>query len=85
MFAPFVVKDHLRDQFSTWAAIGELGAFRVAIQRAVLHRSGQNGAPALRLALLDTISQIEAELKRSSFEAVAIPDESGFGADLTLP
>jgi hypothetical protein len=29
----FVVKDHLRDQFSTWAGIRELGAFRVAICR----------------------------------------------------
>jgi Na+/H+-dicarboxylate symporter len=82
----FVVKDHLRDQFSTWAAIVELGAFRVAIPNLPYYIDQlKTRAPALKLALIDTVAQIEAHLKGETFDAIAMPAESGSVLTLLYP
>jgi Na+/H+-dicarboxylate symporter/ABC-type amino acid transport substrate-binding protein len=82
----FVVKDHLRDQFSTWADIRELGAYTVAVPNLPYYIDQvRMRAPALKLVLVDTISQIEANLKRETFDAVAMPAESGSVLTLLYP
>ena len=42
-------------------------------------------APALKLAPVDTVSQIEAHLKRETFDAVVMPAESGSVLTLLYP
>jgi len=82
----FVVKDHLRDQFSTWAEIRELGAFPVAIPNLAYYIDHVKiRAPELKLAPADTVSQIEAHLKRETFDAVVMPAESGSVLTLLYP
>jgi Na+/H+-dicarboxylate symporter len=82
----FVVKDHLRDGFSTWAAIRELGAFPTAIPNLPYYIDHvRTRASALKLTLLDTLSDIEANLKRQSFDAVVMPAESGSVLTLLYP
>ena len=82
----FVVKDHLRDQFSTWAQIRELGELPVAIPNLPYYIDHlRTRAPALKLAPIDTASQIEANLKQQTFDAVAMPAESGSVLTLLYP
>ena len=82
----FVVKDYLRDRFSTWGDIRELGPFLVAIPNLPYYvEQLRTRAPALKLALVDSISEIEANLKRESFDAVAMPAESGSVLTLLNP
>jgi Na+/H+-dicarboxylate symporter/ABC-type amino acid transport substrate-binding protein len=82
----FVVKDHLRDQFSTWAAIRELGAFSVAIPNLPYYiEKIRMRAPALKLTPVDSGSQIEANLKQETFDAVVMPAESGSVMSLIYP
>jgi hypothetical protein len=82
----FVVKDHLRDQFSTWMAIGELKKLRIAVPNLPYYIDQiKRRAPALELALVDTVAQIEAHLKRETFDAVAMPAESGSVLTLLYP
>jgi Na+/H+-dicarboxylate symporter/ABC-type amino acid transport substrate-binding protein len=82
----FVVKDHLRDQFSTWADIRNLRAFTVAIPNLPYYIDQvRTRAPALKLTLVDTVSQIETNLKREAFDAVAMPAESGSVLTLLYP
>jgi Na+/H+-dicarboxylate symporter len=82
----FVVRDHLRDQFSTWADIRELGAFPIAVPNLPYYIDQvRMRAPALKLALVDTVSQIEANLKRETFDAVTMPAESGSVLTLLYP
>jgi len=81
----FVVKDHLREEFSSWASIRELGAMPVAIPNSPYYIDHvRRRAPALRLAPT-TVSQIEDHLKRETFEAVAMPAESGSVMTLLYP
>jgi Na+/H+-dicarboxylate symporter len=82
----FVVKDHLRDRFSTWAGVRELGSFPVAIPNLpyyIEHVSAR--APALKLAPSEGMSEIEARLKRETIDAVAMPAESGSVLTLLYP
>ena len=82
----FVVKDHLRDRFSTWAAIRSLGAYRVAIPNLPYYIDHlRTRAPALELKPMDTMSQIETSLKRETFDAVMMPAESGSVLTLLYP
>jgi len=82
----FVVKDHLRDQFSTWAEIRGLGAFPVAIPNLPYYIDKvRMRAPALKLAPVDSVSQIEANLKQETFDAVAMAAESGSVLTLLYP
>jgi ABC-type amino acid transport substrate-binding protein len=58
----FVVKDHLRGNFSTWGEIRELGSFPVAIPNSPYYINHVRvRAPALKLAPLEGMSEIEAE------------------------
>jgi ABC-type amino acid transport substrate-binding protein len=82
----FVVKDHLREQFSTWAEIRELGAFRIAIPNLAYYVSQvKKRAPALKLELIDSLSVIESGLKQGTFDAVVLPAESGSVMTLLYP
>jgi Na+/H+-dicarboxylate symporter/ABC-type amino acid transport substrate-binding protein len=82
----FVVKDHLRDQFSSWAEIRELGGFPVALPNLLYYIDKvKSRAPALKLAPLDSTNQIEDSLKRETFEAVVMPAESGSVMSLLYP
>jgi Na+/H+-dicarboxylate symporter/ABC-type amino acid transport substrate-binding protein len=82
----FVVKDHLRDQFSSWTAIRELGGFPVALPNLLYYIDKvKSRAPALKLAPLDSTNQIEDSLKRETFEAVVMPAESGSVMSLLYP
>jgi ABC-type amino acid transport substrate-binding protein len=82
----FVVKDHLRDQFSTWADIRELGSFPVAVPNLPYYIDQiRTRAPALKLAPVDSASQIEVNLKRETFDATAMPAESGSVLTLLYP
>lgn len=82
----FVVKDHLRDQFSSWAEIRELGGFPVALPNLIYYIDQvKSRAPALKLVPLDSTNQIEDSLKRETFEAVVMPAESGSVMSLLYP
>ena len=82
----FVVKDHLRDQFSSWAEIRELGGFSVALPNLPYYIDKiKSRAPALKLEPLDSTNQIEDSLKRETFAAVAMPAESGSVMSLLYP
>jgi Na+/H+-dicarboxylate symporter len=82
----FVVKDHLRGNFSTWGEIRELGSFPVAIPNSPYYINHvKSRAPALKLAPLDGMSEIEARLKQETIEAVAMPAESGSVLTLLYP
>jgi ABC-type amino acid transport substrate-binding protein len=82
----FVVKDHLREQFSSWTAIRELGGFPVALPNLLYYIDKvKSRAPALKLAPLDSTNQIEDSLKRETFEAVVMPAESGSVMSLLYP
>jgi ABC-type amino acid transport substrate-binding protein len=82
----FVVRDHLRDHFSTWAQIRELGAFRLVVPNLPYYIDRlRTRAPELNLAPVETVSEIEAGLKRGAFDAVAMPAESGSVLTLLHP
>jgi Na+/H+-dicarboxylate symporter/ABC-type amino acid transport substrate-binding protein len=82
----FVVKDHLREQFSSWAEIRELGGFPVALPNLLYYIDKvKSRAPALKLAPMDSTNQIEDSLKRETFEAVVMPAESGSVMSLLYP
>jgi Na+/H+-dicarboxylate symporter/ABC-type amino acid transport substrate-binding protein len=82
----FVVKDHLRDQFSSWAEIRELGGFSVAVPDLLYYIDKvKSRAPALKLVPVESTNQIEASLKRETFEAVVMPAESGSVMSLLYP
>jgi ABC-type amino acid transport substrate-binding protein len=82
----FVVKDYLRGNFSTWGEIRELGSFPVAIPNSPYYINHVRvRAPALKLAPLEGMSEIESRLKQESIEAVAMPAESGSVLTLLYP
>src|SRR6266702_1492293 len=82
----FVVKDHLRDRFSTWAEIRGLGAFPVAIPNLPYYIDHvRRRAPALKLAPVDTVSQFAASLRQAAFDAVAMLAERGSVLTLLFP
>ena len=82
----FVVKDHLRDRFSTWAEIGELAGFPITVPNLPYYIEHlRRRAPLLKLAPVESVSQIEEGLKRESIDAVAMPAESGSVLTLLYP
>ena len=82
----FVVKDHLREEFSSWANVRDLGVFPVAIPDSPYYvEQIKRRAPALKLELVDTINQIEDGLKKGTFDAVALPAERGSVLTLLYP
>jgi ABC-type amino acid transport substrate-binding protein len=82
----FVVRDHLRDRFSTWAEIRALGRFPVVVPNLPYYIDKlETRAPGLKLTLVETLGQIEAGLKRESLDAMAMPAESGSVLTLLYP
>jgi len=82
----FVVKDHLREEFSSWANVRDLGVFPVAIPDLPYYvEQIKRRAPALKLELVDTINRIEDGLKKGTFDAVALAAERGSVLTLLYP
>ena len=82
----FVVKDHLREEFSTWANVRDLGAFPVAIPDLPYFIDRLKArAPSLKLQVVDTIKQIEDGMKAGTLDAVALPAERGSVLTLLYP
>jgi Na+/H+-dicarboxylate symporter/ABC-type amino acid transport substrate-binding protein len=82
----FVVKDYLREEFSGWASIRDLGAFPVAIPDLPYYIDRVKArAPALKLQVVNSIKQIEDRLKEGTLEAVALPAERGSVLTLLYP
>ena len=82
----FVVKDQLREEFSSWASIRDLGAFPVAVLDLPYYIDRvKTRAPALKLQVVDTIKQIEDGLKKGTLDAVVLPAERGSVLTLLYP
>jgi Na+/H+-dicarboxylate symporter len=82
----FVVKDHLRDEFSTWANVRGLGTASVAVPPLPYYIDRiKTRAPELKLQVIDSISKIEEGLKKGTFEAVALAAERGSVLTLLYP
>jgi ABC-type amino acid transport substrate-binding protein len=82
----FVVKDHLRAEFSGWANIRDLGAFPVVVPDVPYYTERVKArAPALNLQVAGTIKQIEDGLKKGALEAVVLPAERGSVLTLLYP
>ncbi|MGH8526898.1 MAG: substrate-binding periplasmic protein, partial [Gammaproteobacteria bacterium] len=82
----FVVKDQLREEFSSWANIRDLGAFPVVVPDVPYYIDRLKArAPALKLQVMDTIKQIEDGLKKGTFDAVVLPAERGSVLTLLYP
>lgn len=81
----FVVKDHLREQFSSWANVREL-VTPVAIPDLPYYVDRIKArAPALKLQVVDTMKQIDDGLKQGTLDAVALPAERGSVMTLLYP
>ena len=82
----FVVKDQLREEFSSWATIRDLGAFPVTIPDSPYYIDRvKTRAPALKLQVVESIKQIEDGLKKGTFDAVVLPAERGSVLTLLYP
>jgi Na+/H+-dicarboxylate symporter len=82
----FVVKDQLREEFSSWATIRDLGSFPVVIPDSPYYIGRVEArAPALKLQVAATIKQIEDGLKKGTFDAVVLPAERGSVLTLLYP
>ena len=82
----FVVKDRLREEFSSWATIRDLGAFPVTIPDSPYYIDRvKTRAPALKLQVVESIKQIEDGLKKGTFDAVVLPAERGSVLTLLYP
>ncbi|HEX6172554.1 MAG TPA: cation:dicarboxylase symporter family transporter, partial [Candidatus Binatia bacterium] len=82
----FVVKDYLREKFSGWASIRDLGIFPVAIPNLPYYIDRVKArAPELKLEVVDSIKRIEAGLQEGTLEAVALPAERGSVLTLLYP
>ena len=82
----FVVKDHLRDRFSSWANIRELGPFSVAMPNLPYYVDQiKRRAPMLTLDLAETLNVIENGLKQATLDAAVLPAERGSVLTLLYP
>jgi ABC-type amino acid transport substrate-binding protein len=82
----FVVKDHLREEFSSWANIRDLGDFPVAIPDLPYFIDRVKArAPALKLQVVDSFNKIEEGLQKGAFDAVALAAERGSVLTLLNP
>jgi Na+/H+-dicarboxylate symporter/ABC-type amino acid transport substrate-binding protein len=82
----FVVKDHLRDRFSSWANIRELGSFAVKIPNLPYYVDQiRRRAPTLKLDLVETLNEIENGLRQATLDAVVLPAERGSVLTLLYP
>jgi Na+/H+-dicarboxylate symporter/ABC-type amino acid transport substrate-binding protein len=82
----FVVKDHLREEFSSWANIRDLGAFTVASPDLPYFIAPVKArAPELKFQVVDTMKQIDDGMKEGKFGAIALPAERGSVLTLLNP
>jgi Na+/H+-dicarboxylate symporter/ABC-type amino acid transport substrate-binding protein len=82
----FVVKDHLREKFSSWASVRNLGGFSVTIPRLPYFiEKVRARAPSLKLEIVGTITQIEAGMKDGTLDAAALAAERGSVLTLLYP
>lgn len=82
----FVVKDYLRDRFSSWANIRELGSFAVKIPNLPYYVDQiRRRAPTLKLDLVETLNEIENGLRQATLDAVVLPAERGSVLTLLYP
>ena len=82
----FVVKDHLREEFSGWANIRDLAAFPVALPDLPYFIDRLKArAPGLKLQVVDSFNKIEEGLQKGTFDAVALPAERGSVLTLLYP
>jgi hypothetical protein len=82
----FVVKDHLREEFSAWANIRGLGDFPVTIPDLPYYIEALRArAPALKLQTISSVKQIESGLQDGSLDAVVLPAERGSVLTLLSP
>jgi ABC-type amino acid transport substrate-binding protein len=81
----FVVKDHLREEFSSWTRIRQLGAFSVVAPDVPYYLTAvREHAPALRLEVKD-VEVIERGFELGTLDAVVLPAESGSVRTLLHP
>ncbi len=81
----FVVRDNLRDDFSSWASIRELGAMGVAAPNVPYYLTAiREHAPSLRLEVKD-VQEIERGFQRGTLDAVVLAAESGSVRTLLYP
>jgi ABC-type amino acid transport substrate-binding protein len=81
----FVVKDHLREEFSSWARIRELGALGVVALNVPYYLTAiRERAPSLRVEIHDA-QVIERGFERGTVDAVILPAESGSVRTLLYP
>jgi Na+/H+-dicarboxylate symporter/ABC-type amino acid transport substrate-binding protein len=81
----FVVRDNLRDDFSSWASIRELGAMGVAAPNVPYYLAAvREHAPSLRLEVKD-VQEIERGFQRGTLDAVVLGAESGSVRTLLYP
>ncbi|HEX5604977.1 MAG TPA: cation:dicarboxylase symporter family transporter, partial [Candidatus Binatia bacterium] len=82
----FVIKDQLREDFSSWSAIRELGEFPVTIpELPYFIDSVKARAPALKLGVVNSMKRIEEGLKNATLDAVVLPAERGSVLSLLYP
>lgn len=82
----FVVKDHLRDRFSSWGNIRELGSFSVAMPNLPYYVDQiKRRAPTLKVDLVETLNVIENGLKQATLDATVLPAERGSVLTLLYP
>jgi Na+/H+-dicarboxylate symporter/ABC-type amino acid transport substrate-binding protein len=82
----FVVKDHLRDEFSSWGNIRDLGSILVKVPNVPYYIDQiKKRVPELKLELAESMAQIEAGMKQGTFDATVLPAESGSVLTLLYP
>ncbi len=81
----FVVKDQLREEFSSWANIRELGSFSVLIPALPYFIDViRTRAPLLKLTVAASMMQIEQAIRNGTSDAVVLPAERGSVLSLAL-
>jgi Na+/H+-dicarboxylate symporter len=82
----FVVKDQLRQDFSSWSNIRALGGFPVLIPALEYFSDVVRArAPELKLTVAASMQQIEQGLKNGTWDAVVLPAERGSVMSLLHP
>ena len=82
----FVVKDQLRQDFSSWSNIRELGGFPVLIPALPYFTDVIRArAPELKLTVATSMKEIEQGMKNGTWDAVVLPAERGSVMSLLHP
>ena len=82
----FVVKDHLREDFSSWARIRRLGTYRVVAPNVPYYLAAiRERAPSLQLEVTDDIQTLERGIERGTTDALMLPAERGSVMTLLYP